>query len=71
MYVTQLGGDLSLFETLVREFERAVDALLLIRGHRELLDDTPVLQSAIALRKPVRRSVVATSGLAASKEAQI
>jgi len=52
MYVTQLGGDLNLFETLVREFERAVDALLLIRGHRELLDDTPVLQSAIALRNP-------------------
>jgi len=52
MSVTQLGGALSLFESLVREFERAVDALLLIRGHRELLDDTPVLQSAIALRNP-------------------
>ena len=52
MYVTRLGGDLKLFETLVGEFERAVDALLVIRGHRELLDDTPVLQSAIALRNP-------------------
>jgi phosphoenolpyruvate carboxylase len=52
MYVTQLGGDLELFETLVGEFERAVDALLLIRGHRQLLDDTPVLQAAIALRNP-------------------
>jgi phosphoenolpyruvate carboxylase len=52
MYVTELGGDLKLFETLVAEFERAVDALLLIRGHRALLDDTPVLQSAIALRNP-------------------
>jgi phosphoenolpyruvate carboxylase len=52
MYVTQLGGDLQLFETLVGEFERAVDALLLIRGHRQLLDDTPVLQAAIALRNP-------------------
>src|SRR6202171_5507963 len=52
MYVTELGGDLQLFETLVREFERAVDALLLIRGHRALLDDTPVLQSAISLRNP-------------------
>jgi phosphoenolpyruvate carboxylase len=29
-----------------------VDALLLIRGHRQLLDDTPVLQAAIALRNP-------------------
>jgi phosphoenolpyruvate carboxylase len=52
MYVTHLGGDLKLFETLVGEFKRAVDALLVIRGHRELLDDTPVLQSAIALRNP-------------------
>jgi phosphoenolpyruvate carboxylase len=52
MYVAHLGGDLKLFETLAAEFERAVDALLVIRGHRELLDDTPVLQSAIELRNP-------------------
>jgi phosphoenolpyruvate carboxylase len=52
MYVEHLGGDMQLFETLVAEFERAVDALLVIRGHREMLDDTPVLQSAIALRNP-------------------
>jgi phosphoenolpyruvate carboxylase len=52
MYVTELGGDLKLFDTLVAEFERAVDALLLIRGHRQMLDDTPVLQAAIALRNP-------------------
>jgi phosphoenolpyruvate carboxylase len=51
-YVTQLGGDIKLFETLASEFERAVDALLVIRGHRELLDDSPVLQAAIALRNP-------------------
>ncbi len=51
-YVGHLGGDMKLFETLVAEFERAVDALLVIRGHRDLLDDTPVLQSAIALRNP-------------------
>jgi phosphoenolpyruvate carboxylase len=51
-YVTHLGGDASLFEKLVAEFERAVDALLVIRGHRELLDDSPVLQAAIALRNP-------------------
>jgi phosphoenolpyruvate carboxylase len=29
-----------------------VDALLVIRGHRDLLDDSPVLQAAIALRNP-------------------
>jgi phosphoenolpyruvate carboxylase len=52
MYVEHLGGDMKLFENLVAEFERAVDALLVIRGHRELLDDTPVLQAAIALRNP-------------------
>jgi phosphoenolpyruvate carboxylase len=52
MYVTELGGDVKLFESLVGEFERAVDALLLIRGHRQMLDDTPVLQAAIALRNP-------------------
>jgi phosphoenolpyruvate carboxylase len=51
-YVAHLGADIKLFDTLVAEFERAVDALLVIRGHRELLDDSPVLQSAIALRNP-------------------
>jgi phosphoenolpyruvate carboxylase len=51
-YVVALGGDMKLFDTLVDEFERAVDALLVIRGHRELLDDNPVLQAAIALRNP-------------------
>jgi phosphoenolpyruvate carboxylase len=43
---------MSLLEQLEREYERAVEALLLIRGHRRLLDDTPVLQSAIELRNP-------------------
>ncbi|HEV7837130.1 MAG TPA: phosphoenolpyruvate carboxylase, partial [Gemmatimonadaceae bacterium] len=52
MYVQQLGGDMKLFESLAREFDRAVESLLLIRGHRQLLDDTPVLQAAIALRNP-------------------
>lgn len=51
-YVVTLGGDMKLFDTLVDEFERAVDALLVIRGHRQLLDDNPVLQAAIALRNP-------------------
>ena len=51
-YVIHLGGDLQLLDQLVREYERAVEALLLIRGHRRLLDDSPVLQSAIELRNP-------------------
>ena len=51
-YVRHLGGDVKLLDQLVREYERAVEALLLIRGHRRLLDDSPVLQSAIELRNP-------------------
>jgi phosphoenolpyruvate carboxylase len=51
-YVKNLGGDLKLLDELVLEYERAVEALLLIRGHRRLLDDSPVLQSAIDLRNP-------------------
>ncbi len=51
-YVRHLGGDVRLLDQLVNEYERAVEALLLIRGHRRLLDDAPVLQSAIELRNP-------------------
>lgn len=51
-YVRHLGGDRKLVESLIDEYQRAVEALLLIRGHRQLLDDSPVLQSAIALRNP-------------------
>jgi len=51
-YVRHLGGDRKLVESLTDEFQRAVEALLLIRGHRQLLDDAPVLQAAIALRNP-------------------
>jgi phosphoenolpyruvate carboxylase len=51
-YVRHLGGDLKLLEALIREYQMTVEALLLIRGHRQLLDDAPVLQSAIALRNP-------------------
>jgi phosphoenolpyruvate carboxylase len=52
LYVEQLGGDMKLFDLLAREFERAVESLLLVRGRRQLLDDTPVLRAAIALRNP-------------------
>jgi phosphoenolpyruvate carboxylase len=51
-YVRHLGGDMELLDLLVSEYQRAVEALLLIRGHRRLLDDSPVLQSAIELRNP-------------------
>ena len=51
-YVRHLGGDVKLVDSLVDEYRRAVEALLLVRGHRQLLDDIPVLQSAIALRNP-------------------
>ncbi|HXQ76572.1 MAG TPA: phosphoenolpyruvate carboxylase, partial [Gemmatimonadaceae bacterium] len=51
-YVRHLGGDLKLLDVLIGEYQRSVESLLLIRGHRQLLDDNPVLQSAIALRNP-------------------
>lgn len=51
-YVTRLGGDTSLFGELVREFEKTVEMLLKIRGATNLLDDSVVVQSAIALRNP-------------------
>ena len=51
-YIRHLGADMQLAELLIGEYQRAVESLLLIRGHRQLLDDIPVLQSAIALRNP-------------------
>jgi phosphoenolpyruvate carboxylase len=51
-YVRHLGADVKLVDRLIAEYQRAVESLLLIRGHRQLLDDIPVLQSAIALRNP-------------------
>src|SRR5690242_6983873 len=51
-YIRHLGADIKLAERLIAEYQRAVESLLLIRGHRQLLDDIPVLQSAIALRNP-------------------
>jgi phosphoenolpyruvate carboxylase len=52
LYVEQLGGDTALFGRLEREFDATVRAVLRIRGRRALLRETPVLQSAIALRNP-------------------
>ena len=80
-YVRHLGGDVKLLDGLVGEYQRAVEALLLIRGHRHLVDDTPVLQSAIALRNPyvdplsllqislLRRKHVGSAKTAREKEA--
>jgi phosphoenolpyruvate carboxylase len=52
LYVTSLGGDLALFVRLEREFTLTVRSLLRIRRTGDLLVDTPVLHSAIALRNP-------------------
>jgi phosphoenolpyruvate carboxylase len=51
-YVVRLGGNLRLFEQLEEEHARTVQLLLQIRRREYLLDDSPVLQTAIALRNP-------------------
>jgi phosphoenolpyruvate carboxylase len=51
-YVVRLGGNLRLFEQLEEEHARTVQLLLQIRAREHLLDDSPVLQTAIALRNP-------------------
>jgi phosphoenolpyruvate carboxylase len=48
----RLGGNLRLFEQLEGEHARTAEWLLKIRGREYLLDDSPVLQTAIALRNP-------------------
>jgi phosphoenolpyruvate carboxylase len=80
-YVKHLGGDLKLLDMLIGEFQRAVESLLLIRGHSQLLDDNRVLQAAIALRNPyvdplslmqvslLRRKRTAAAGSEKQKEA--
>jgi phosphoenolpyruvate carboxylase len=51
-YVVRLGGNLRLFEQMEEEHARTVQLLLQIRRREYLLDDSPVLQTAIALRNP-------------------
>jgi phosphoenolpyruvate carboxylase len=51
-YVSRLGGDLTLLTQLEQEFDRTVRCLLEIRETSHLIADSPVLQSAIALRNP-------------------
>jgi phosphoenolpyruvate carboxylase len=54
LYVRTLGGagEAKLLESLERDYEATVRAILAIRKSKALLDDQPVLQSAIALRNP-------------------
>jgi phosphoenolpyruvate carboxylase len=51
-YVTRLGGSAELFAQLEKEFELTVNTILAIRGSDHLLDDSVVVQAAIALRNP-------------------
>jgi phosphoenolpyruvate carboxylase len=69
IYVSRLGGDQSLLDELIAEFERTVRAVLAVRGRTYLLGDNPQLQTALALRDPLRRSAVADPGLAAGAKA--
>ncbi len=54
LYVDRLGTaeDARLFEALGAEFARTVEWVLRARGSQALLQDAPVLRSAIALRNP-------------------
>ena len=51
-YVNRLGGDRSLLQSLVDEFELTIAMILKIRRAHELLSDNEVLKTAIALRNP-------------------
>jgi phosphoenolpyruvate carboxylase len=51
-YVTRLGGDQSLLKRLIDEFDLTVSTIMKIRGVDHLLDDSVVVQAAIALRNP-------------------
>ncbi|MEO5904376.1 MAG: phosphoenolpyruvate carboxylase [Gemmatimonadaceae bacterium] len=51
-YVSRLGGDLQLLEQLIEEFKLTIATLMKIRGADHLLDDSVVVQAAIALRNP-------------------
>lgn len=52
MYVSELGGNLALFDRLAEELQRTVAAVLSIREREYLITDNPVLQTAIGLRNP-------------------
>jgi phosphoenolpyruvate carboxylase len=55
LYADSLVDDSSVravFETIVAEYERSVEALLLVTRQRELLERSPVLARSIKLRNP-------------------
>lgn len=41
-----------IYQTILAEYERTCQAILLISGHRELLEGAPVIQRAVRLRNP-------------------
>jgi phosphoenolpyruvate carboxylase len=51
-YVARLGGDAALLARLEAEYARTVACVLEIREAEHLLEDSPVLQTAITLRNP-------------------
>ncbi|MEO8193442.1 MAG: phosphoenolpyruvate carboxylase, partial [Gemmatimonadales bacterium] len=52
IYVARLGGNPELLERLIAEYNLTVEMVLRIRSAEHLLDDTVVVQAAIALRNP-------------------
>ena len=51
-YVSRLGGDQKLLDQLIDEFKLTIATIMKIRGAGHLLDDSVVVQAAIALRNP-------------------
>ena len=60
-----LGADLR------GRLERAIRATLDVTGHRELLEENPVLQRSIHVRNPVRRSDQSRAGRGAAAVARL
>ena len=52
LYVSALGADVALLDTLLEEHARTVTALLQIRQRERLLEDQDVLRTSIELRDP-------------------
>ncbi|HUQ46892.1 MAG TPA: phosphoenolpyruvate carboxylase [Gemmatimonadaceae bacterium] len=51
-YVSRLGGNEKLLNRLIDEFKLTISTIMKIRGAGHLLDDSVVVQAAIALRNP-------------------
>jgi phosphoenolpyruvate carboxylase len=52
LYVNALDGDSALFDRLVAELDRTVEAVLAIRGRTRLLEHNAMLRGSIELRNP-------------------